>query len=451
MTQALVVGGGAAGLAAALELQRRGVEVRLIEATPRVGGVVQTEHREGYLFERGPNTMQGKPTLRPFLEANALEPLLVPASPASRRRWLWHDGRLEAVPMDPLSFLRTRLLTGRGKLRLLREPFVARGDASRESVDEFVRRRLGDEALENLVAPFLTGVYAGDETKLGAAAVFGALVDLEREHGSIVRGALRRALGRRDRPRPLRGSFSTSEGLGGLVTRLAARLGERVATSTRAVALGRDSRGFRVELEAGEPLRAERVVLALPASECAALVASLEPEVAEALRSIVYAPVASVSVGVRRADTREPIAGFGFLVPKRGGLDLLGCLFMSQLYPGRAPEAHELLTGFLGGSRSPGSVDEADDEIFARMARDLERTHGLRGEPQRLGLTRWPRAIAQPGPLHRATVAFVRERIARRRGLAIAGSFLDGVALADTLVCGAAAARSVLEEPASAS
>ncbi|CAG1001707.1 partial Protoporphyrinogen oxidase, partial [Myxococcaceae bacterium] len=163
MTQALVVGGGAAGLAAALELQRRGVEVRLIEATPRVGGVVQTEHREGYLFERGPNTMQGKPTLRPFLEANALEPLLVPASPASRRRWLWHDGRLEAVPMDPLSFLRTRLLTGRGKLRLLREPFVARGDASRESVDEFVRRRLGDEALENLVAPFLTGVYAGDE------------------------------------------------------------------------------------------------------------------------------------------------------------------------------------------------------------------------------------------------------------------------------------------------
>ena len=442
---AVVVGAGAAGLAAALELQRRGLDVRLLEAGEAVGGVMRSERTGGFLVERGPNSMQGKASVRPFLDAHGLEPLLLPAAPASRLRFLWHEGRLEKVPLGPLAFARTPLLSGRGKLRLLAEPCVAGGDGSAETVAAFVRRRLGDEALERLVAPFLTGVYAGDEAQLGAAAVFGSLVDLEAAHGSIGKGFLRAAFSKRTGPRPLRGSFSSADGLGGLAARLAARLGERVVMGARVTALARDARGWRIESDGAGELRSARVLLALPAQDAAGLLQALEPEAAAALRSLVYAPIVSISLGVGSADTAHPVEGFGFLVPKGGGLDLLGCLFMSQLFPGRAPAGMELLTCFLGGARWPEALDEPDEALLARLFRDLARSLGLRGTPRPLAITRWPRAVAQPGASHRAVVADIRRRVGRRRGLALAGSFMDGVSLADTLACGAAAARGLVE------
>lgn len=443
MMDAVVVGAGAAGLAAALALRASGVGVRLLEAGDRPGGVMRTEARDGYLLERGPNTLQMKPQGLAFLRAHDLAQRLVPAAPASRLRFLWHGGRLEAVPMGPGAFVRTPLLSARGKLRLLAEPFVRRGDGSTESVAEFVQRRLGAEALERLVAPFLTGVYAGDERQLGAAPVFGSLVELERDHGSIVRGFVKQALGRRRRggERGLSGSFSCAEGLGGLAEHMASRLGEAFATGARVAGLARDGDAWRLQLEGGASLRAARVVLALPAPEAASLLHLLDAEAADLLAGIAYSPIVSVSVGVSRSDTARRIEGFGFLVPRGSELGLLGCLFMSQLFSGRAPEDHELLTCFLGGARWREAVELPDDVLLARLRDDLARTLGLRGEPRPLAITRWPRAVAQPGRDHLARIARLRSRLAGQRGLALAGSYLDGVSLADTLACGARAAR----------
>ncbi len=447
MTDAIVVGAGAAGLAAALELRRQGLEVCVVEAGERPGGVAQTQSIDGFLVERGPNSLQVKAPALAFLRAHGLEGVLVPASPASRLRFLWHEGRLEPVPMGPLAFVRTPLLTARGKLRLLAEPFVRGGDGSAESVADFVERRLGSEALSRLVAPFLTGVYAGDERQLGAAAVFGRLVDLERDHGSIVRGFVKEALRRSAaRARGLSGSWSAAGGIGGLAARMASQLGEAVATRTRAVALVRETAGWRVETDraGAESLRAARVVVALPAPEAAALLRPIEPAAAELLGAIAYAPIVSLSVGVAREDAARAIEGFGFLVPREAGLTILGCLFMSQLFPGRAPEGSELLTCFLGGMRSPAAIDLPDDALLARLQADLSRTVGLRGEARLLSLTRWPRAVAQPAFDHLDRVAAIRTRIAAHAGLALAGSYLGGVSLADTLACGSNAVRELL-------
>ena len=208
----IVVGAGIAGLAAALELQRANTDVLVLDPADRPGGVMRTDHVQGYVIERGPNTFQVKPPMRAFLRRWQLLGAPLKASPESRKRFLFRDGRLVPVPMSLGAFARSELLSGRAKLRLLAEPFIRRGSGD-ESVAEFVSRRLGPEVVDALVAPFLTGVYAGDETQLGAEAVFGGLVEAERRRGSIALG-LAASLLRPGRERGMPGTYSDVEGLG---------------------------------------------------------------------------------------------------------------------------------------------------------------------------------------------------------------------------------------------
>jgi oxygen-dependent protoporphyrinogen oxidase len=442
---AVVVGAGAAGLAAALELRSRDHEVLLLDGGDRPGGVMRRDRESGFLFERGPNTMLVKGPALSFLQRHGLEAALQPAKPAARDRYLFHDGRLTPVPMSPFAFAASPLLTGKGKLRLLAEPLIRRGDGDGESVAEFVGRRLGPEPVERLVGPFLLGVYAGDERLLGAEAVFPSLVEMERESGSIVRGALSRMIRPRG-PRGLRGSYSSPDGLGGLAGHMARGLGDSLRLGTRVASVRREEGSWVVGVESGgaEPeIRARSLVLATDAASAAALLRGLDGEAASALDSIEYAPVVSVPLCVDPRDSSHPIQGFGFLVPREAGLDLLGALFMSRMFPRRAPEDRELVMGMIGGARWPAVVDAADDEILERVQRGLDRAIGLRGSPQALAITRWPRAVPQPGPHHGRLVRGLRARLAAQPGLALAGAYLDGVSVADTLASGVRAADEI--------
>lgn len=448
---AVVVGAGAAGLGAAHALAARGVEVVVVDAGDRPGGVMQSERVGRYLVERGPNTAMIKAPALALLRRLGLESALVPARPESRRRCIFHAGRLEPLPAGPLAAARTPLLSARGKLRLLAEPFVRRGDPTGESVAEFAARRLGAEAAERLVGTFLVGVYAGDERRLGAEAVFPSLVAYERERGSLVRGALAGLRGPRPQ-RGLRGIFSTAEGLGGLADSLARRLPGELVLRTRVVGLARDGAGWRIGVsrsDGSRELRARAVVLAIPADAAAALLGPLDAEAAAALAGIEYAPVVSVSLGVAPEAVREPLEGFGFLVPRAAGLRLLGCLFMSRIFPGRAPAGREILTCMLGGARWAEAVAAPDGELLAALRADLDRALGLRGELEPLAVSRWPRAVPQPGRDHPRRVAALRARITALPGLALAGAYLDGVAVADALASGLRAGDSIAAASAS--
>jgi oxygen-dependent protoporphyrinogen oxidase len=440
--QTVVVGAGVAGLAAALELRRRGDETLLLDAGDRPGGVMRSDREAGFLFERGPNTMMVKGPALSFLQRHGLEAALLASRPAARDRYLFHDGRLTAVPMNPLAFAASPLLTGRGKLRLLAEPFVRRGDGDGESVAEFVGRRLGTEAVERLVGPFLIGIYAGDERRLGAETVFPALVEMERESGSIVRGALARMV-RPSGERGLRGSYSSPDGLGGLAGHMARELGEALQLGTRVASIHREEGSWIVGIESEgtqREIRTATLVLATDAAAAAVLLREVDAEVASALDGIEYAPVTSVPLSVDPGDSRHPIQGFGFLVPRAAGLDLLGALFMSRMFPRRAPEGSELVMAMIGGARWPAVVDAADDEILERVHQGLDRALGLRAPPRALAITRWPRAVPQPGPHHVRLVRDLRARLAQQPGLALAGAYLEGVSVADTLASGVRAA-----------
>jgi oxygen-dependent protoporphyrinogen oxidase len=406
---------------------------------------MRSDKESGFLFERGPNTMLVKGPALSFLQRQGLEAALQPARPAARDRYLFHDGKLTPVPMNPFAFAASPLLTGKGKLRLLAEPFVQRGDGHGESVAEFVGRRLGPEVVERLVGPFLLGVYAGDERRLGAETVFPSLVEMERESGSIVRGALARMIRPRGE-RGLRGSYSSPDGMGGLAGHMARELGDALQLGSRVASIRREAGSWIVGVEsdgAEREMRSGALVLATDAASAAALLRDLDAEAASALDAIEYAPVVSVPLSVDPTDSTHPIQGFGFLVPRAAGLDLLGALFMSRMFPRRAPEGRELVTGMIGGARWPAAVDAADDEILERVHRGLDRTLGLRAAPRALAITRWPRAVPQPGPHHIRLVRDLRARLARQPGLALAGAYLEGVSVADTLASGARAADEI--------
>ncbi len=437
---AVVVGAGVAGLAAAHELRALGAEPLVLEAEETPGGVMRSERVGGHLLERGPNTMRVKAPALALLRRAGVESDLLEAAPAGRRRFILHQGELEPLPAGPWAAVRTPLLSARGKLRLLAEPLTPRGDGASETVAEFCSRRLGGEASERLVGTFLTGVYAGDERRLGAEAVFPDLVRFEREKGSIVRGALS---GRRGASRGLSGMWSTPDGLAGLGRGLAAGLGDGLRLGVRVDALEREEDAWRVSF-GGESVRAGAVVLAVPAEQAAALLSNADAELAKAIAGVCYAPVVSLSVSIAAGDSVAPVEGFGFLVPRAEGRRLLGCLFMSRLFPGRAPDGRHLLTCMIGGTRWPDAVD-LDDGSLSELARiELDHTLGLRGDPETLALTRWQRAVPQPGRDHVARIAGARARALRLGGLGLAGSWVEGVGVTDALASGISAAGSAL-------
>ncbi len=438
--EVLVIGAGAAGLGAAAALHAAGSEVLVLDAAARAGGVMKSERIDGFLFERGPNTTRIPAGALAMLQNAGLEPALLKASPESRARFLLRPEGLVPVPLSPLGLARTRLLSRAAKWRLLREPFVARGDGATESVAAFVERRLGREAVDALVGPFLVGVYAGDERLLGAEAVFPSLVAAEHDAGSIARGLLRRALSGAERGLP--GTWSAREGLGGLADLLARGLGPALRLRARAHALVPEAKGWRVELESGA-LRAHKLVLAADAGGAAELLAPLDAAAATTLRALPFAGLVSASLALGPSATRRAPEGFGFLVPRDLGLDLLGVLFMSRLFAGRAPPGSELLTALLGGLRWPGAIEAPDDALLARIHAGLERALGLRAAPRLLAVTRWPRAVPQPGPGHPAAVRAIRARLRQLPPIALAGACWDGVALGETLASGARAAASL--------
>jgi oxygen-dependent protoporphyrinogen oxidase len=445
--EVLVVGAGVAGLAAARDLAAAGVPVLVVDANERPGGVMQTLEIDGYAMEAGPNTFVARAGFCAFADRHALWPCLLAATPESRRRSIVRGGRLVDLPRGPLGAAATPLLSTRAKLRLLSEPFRRRGDPTGESVHDFVARRLGPEVATELVGAFLTGVYAGDERELGIEAVFPAWVELERSHGSLARGALARALrggrgARAERGRP--GSWSGRRGLGTLAHALAAGLREPVRTGVAVAELVPVGARWRADLGA-ERVLARHVILATPAWVTAELVSGFDRAAGETLAGIDYAPIVALGLGVDPTRVRGRVEGFGFIAPRASGLRVLGCLFMSRLFRGRAPEGRELLHVMLGGVRWREAVALPDDVLVGQALADLDRCLGLEATPRTVALRRWPRAIPQPGREHLRRIAEVERRLAGRPGLWLAGGYLSGVSVGDSLASGVRAAARVLE------
>lgn len=475
-----VIGAGITGLTAAFQLARRGVDVVVIEAADRVGGTLESrrfETAEGHWrFEAGPNTIVAShPEVGDLVREAGLEDERLIAEPAAHHRYIWKGGELVALPSGPRSLLTTPLLSWRGKARLLREPFVrrrkderVRGEdrgGSEESIADFVRRRLGHEILDFAVAPFVSGVYAGDPERLSMRWALPQLSEMEAKHRSLVRAMV--AAGRskrRDRPgatteggsrdgaRPRRGPagtmFSFRDGLDTLPARLAEAITSAggtvlLATPCRRILGGED--GLVVETAAGQ-LTTDQVLLTVPAQVAAAVLDEATAGDSTTLAEVPYVPVAVASFGVPTHALGQVPDGFGFLVPRRQEpgrrsspprppLRILGCLFPSTVFPGRAPQGHAALTAFAGGRTDPTALDLGDTDLLELFRRDLETALGLPADlPVPIAdLRRWPRAIPQYELGHARFAALRTDLESRLPGLHLAGNYLDGISVPDRI------------------
>lgn len=438
-----VVGAGAAGLMAAHALRTAGREVVVLEASPRVGGAIRTIARDGWLLEGGPNTVAAvPPPVEAVLDAAGILAERIVPDAAAARRFLVHDGRPVAVPSSPAEMVSTPLLSVAGRLRLLKEPFVPRGGHELETVAEFAARRLGPEAAARFIDPVVSGTSGGDPAALLARFAFPQLVEFERTAGSILKGRMRAArTARREGRRP--GSlWSCRDGLGRVPELLAAALGDRVrlgapVVSVRAGAGG----GFTVGTAAGDTLEASGVILAVPAAAFAHLDLDLPgaPDLSPIAR-MPHASLSVVSLGFARDAVAHPLDGFGVLAPSAAGRRILGTLFPSSIFPGRAPAGHVLLTSFVGGVGRAALADLPDTELQALVTAELAELLGVRGAPVLAEITRWPAALPQAVAGHAERLAVAGAVEAAVPGVVFCGSWRDGLAVGEVMRGGLSAA-----------
>ncbi|MCB1056451.1 MAG: protoporphyrinogen oxidase [Acidobacteria bacterium] len=425
---ALVVGAGISGLAAARRLRREGWSVRVLEAGDVAGGCLATIRQDGFTAELGANTVQESEALLELCRDAGCADELIPASDRAARRYLVHAGRLEPLPGHPGDLLRSPVLGFGAKLRLLMEPFIPRGPGGDETLATFFRRRLGRAAAESLGDAMVLGVYAGDPAELVAGHAFPRLHRFEQEHGSLIRGALatRRSGVRRRRLLGYRHGFAALAEA--LTHGLDVRFGEAVTSISPGPA------GF--EVEAGRSSHgARRLVLALPQQPARELLTRLDPETGLP-DPLPAAPVAVVALGYSRRDVAHPLDGFGFLAPHREGRNVLGCLFPSTLFDGRAPEGSVLLIAMLGGRRRPEIADLPEGELYATAEAELAELLGIKGSPVFRAHRRWRPGIPQPTAARKALLRAVDELERRHPGLEVLGNWCRGVGIPDCAAAG---------------
>jgi oxygen-dependent protoporphyrinogen oxidase len=460
MKQAIIVGGGISGLATAWLLREKaqaaGVElaITLLEKEQRPGGKIWSIKADGYLCEWGPNGfLDNKPQTLELCRALKADGQLLRSNDNARKRFIYSGGRLNRLPENGPAFLKSSLISWPGKLRLAMEPFIPQYTGSEdETLAAFGRRRLGDEALAKLIAPMVSGIFAGDPETMSLKSCFPRIAELEAEYGGLIKAMIK--LAKKKKREIAEGKVvASAAGPGGVLTSfrdgiqtltdiLAEQLGAVVKASQGAVRVAKgNSVPYRVATAAGE-YEADLVILASPAYVSADLLKGLDDGLSGVLQQIPYSSMTVVCFGYDRDQIDYDLDGFGYLTPKEEKLSTLGTLWDSSIFENRAPAGKVLLRSMLGGACFPQYINLSDAEVEKRVRDDLEKTMGIKAAPSFLQIFRHPEAIPQYTAGHGQRLAALAERLEKHPGLILTGNSYRGIGLND---CVAAAHRAVEE------
>jgi oxygen-dependent protoporphyrinogen oxidase len=437
----VVVGGGIAGLAAAwaaaaqAETVPGGLEVVVLERDSEVGGKARSLTDDGWLVEAGPATfLDGTPELDRLIRESGIGDEVEVAAPVGSRRYVFHGSKIREIVPSPFGLLRSRLLTTRGLLRLLLEPFVParRVAAPDESVWSFAARRLGPEVADRLVRPMTLGVFAGDADRLSVGAAFPRMVALERDHGSLIRAMVARRKGPRSRRQ-----LSFRGGMQSLPRALARSDRFVVRRGATVVALRRSDAGWRVAVAGDqESVPADAVVLAGEPFAMAPLVRDHADSAAAELNAIDCPPVAVVALGFGPEIRQSLPVGFGMLIARGEGFRMLGNVWDSSLFGGRSPGDQVLIRAIYGGAVDREAATLAENELAALARDEVRRIYGLESTSVFTRVVRWPRAIPQYELGHLGRVTRIEGALDQLPGVFAAGSGLHGISFPDAAASG---------------
>jgi len=449
MKRVAVIGAGISGLACALRLEERAkdraeLDVSVFDAAPRAGGSIRTENRDGFLLERGPDSfIFEKPWALDLCRTLGIEDRVLNTEGGNRKIFVVKKNRLVALPegfylIAPTrmtSFLASPLLSVAGKIRMASEVFVPRRlSEDDESVGSFIRRRFGAEALARVGQPMIAGIYSGDPERLSLSSTMSKFMELERRHGSVIRGLMKKTGGNavpRNVSGPRYGFFLSFDGGMETLTRAAAsRLTKNALRLGSRVRIARGEEGRWAVSDGSGPARSfDAVCLTVGAAQAARLVRDVDPALADRMGELRFESVATLNLAYRRRQISHPLDSFGFVVPAVEKKSLTACTFSSLKYRGRAPEGHVLLRAFIGGAFGNEFFAMDDGDLIRAVTGDLKELLGIAGEPLFASLARHAEALPQYAVGHKRWAADVEERLKRHRNLFLTGASYRGTGI----------------------
>ena len=433
-----IIGGGLSGLSTAWKKKKEGHHITLIESGPQVGGVLQSEKKNGYLLDYGANTL----SLRNQNTSDTLEKMgalrhALDANPKANKRFIVRNQKLVALPLNFKSFLSSPFLSPKGKLRMLLEPFLPKGNLDKlESVADFISRRLGQEALTYCGNPFISGIYASAPETLNLANAFPALFEMEQQHRSLFIGMLKTPGSKKTKTRLL----SFPEGMQQLGFLIQKNLKpEEVLTNESVLTVTRLAQGWKVKSRniAGNlsELVCDEVISTIPVDQISNITWEniKGRENFNNLTKVTYFPLSMVFLGMKKESIEHNLDGFGFLVPQKENLSILGTLFSSTLFENRAPKGNILLTTFVGGERMPDFALAPDKQIYDAVEKDLSKLLGMKNKPDFRHIKRWKKSIPLPDLKMGVRAKAANELSLLNLGLKFSGSAFSGVSLPNCL------------------
>ncbi len=466
MKRIVIIGGGISGLAAAYHLTeaRRkapgAFEFVLVESNSKPGGIVETEARDGFLLERGPDSfISEKPAALDLVKRLGLESQLIETNALHRRSYIVRNGNLRPVPegfqlLAPTRlwpFITSDIFSWTGKARMALDLVLPRRQNGQpeESLASFVTRRLGREALERMAQPMVGGIYTADPERLSLRATLPRFLDLEQSDRSLILGMLRRAKTESGTSGARYSLFlSFDRGMQVLTGTLAARLTENTLRLNSGVkrllhdeAIGR----WNVQLHSDEVIVADAICLAVSAPAAASLLTHIDERLARELSSITYESTATINLAFKRTDIAHVLDGFGFVVPLIERRSLLACTFSSVKFAGRAPDHHVLLRAFIGGALQPEMFALDEDEMLSKVLIDLRELIGVRADPILTTISKWRESMPQYHVGHLEKIERINQHVALLSGLSLAGSAYEGVGIPDCIRSGETAASLLLK------
>ena len=465
----IVIGGGITGLSAAHRMKceeaERGIalDVTLLEASDSIGGVIQTEDRDGFIVEHGPDAfITSKPWGKALCEELGISEKMIGTNPKVRRSFVVRKGRLLPVPegfymMAPGSFgpfIKSPIFSLSGKLRIALDLFLPRRSGiDDESVADFVRRRLGKQAFERMAQPMIGGIYTSDAENLSLNATFPRFVEMEEEHGSIIKALLVQKRNARQTSRGTSGaryslfqSFTT--GMQTLTDTLAERLSDCIQLQKRVTTIQQDENGvgWIVRLDDGGKLETDLICIALPAHQSAKLISTVSPALVDKLNSVPYKSSVTVNLAFRREDVMHPLNGMGFVVPITEGSNIVGCSFSSVKFENRAPVDQVLLRAFVGENAKIVNEEMNDTKLVTTVLKEVTDLLGIRNEPIFSVVSQHRKAMAQYLVGHKQIIDEIDSLVKDFPGLALAGNAYHGVGIPDCINSGQQAALKLISE-----
>lgn len=479
----VIIGGGIAGLATAYSIREHQEasgsrpapypEIVILERSDRVGGNIKTDHINGFIIEGGPDCfISEKPWAMELCKRIGLGERLLPTNDRFRKTYVLSKGKLHELPEGVILMIPTKmmplatssLISLRGKVRMALEYFIPKKQSpGDESLGEFVKRRLGQEALDKIAEPLIAGIHAGDPETMSIKSSFPKFVELEQEHGSLIKGMLKR-MARMKKSRepgggkvkgPVRGKsrkvtmFMTLEGgLGELITTLTSRIlkfkDTRILTRVSATGVVKKGNRYVVTIEGAEPVEADSVVIASPAYAASALLKDFDPELSEKLQTIPYVSTATVSIAFKKSEIKHPMNGFGFVIPRIEDRRIMASTWSSVKFEHRAPEDAVLIRCFVGGSKKADLVSLNDEEMIRLVREELRDIMEIEAEPILARVYRYINAMPQYTIGHTERVEWVDDRVGNYPGFFLTGSAYHGIGISDSVRNGEITAKKIL-------